>query len=102
MKNIFLLYLICFFHLDFLYNSATGYCPPECQTCQKRNLELEKRVNEQETLLRHYREEISKWMKMYYEAKEACFASVEKWIKLASGQAEKLMNLCAKYTCNKC
>jgi hypothetical protein len=101
MNNIYLYFFVLFFSYEFIY-SASSCSSSECQFCQKRNGELEKRVNEQETLLRHYREEISKWMKMYYEAKEACFGSIEKWIKLAGGQAEKLMNLCSKYTCNKC
>jgi len=82
---------------------ATSYSNTEnCTHCMKRYVEQEKRIHELEGLCRNYRDELAKWMKMYYEAKESCVATIEKWIKLAGAQAEKLMNLCAKYTSNKC
>lgn len=100
MKGIFFIFIYFLYFVNLLSSSKSS--PAEsissCLSCQARYDDSVKRLNELESQAKDLRTEISKWMKMYQACQENSLNMAEKWMKIATSLAEKIIGLTLKFS----
>jgi hypothetical protein len=93
-KNIILIFPIFF---SLLNCKVTKEVDKNCPNCNRTTVELKAEIKELESSNRKYRDEVAKWMKMYYEARDTSYSMCEKWMGEAAKYAEKVCTISTKF-----
>ena len=72
-----------------------------CDSCNVKIEELRKENTQLEALCRHYREEVAKWMKLYYDGQEKILDIARQAAKSISELTTKILQLQDKYSGRK-
>lgn len=95
-----LLFLIFSIMQQYNTKGETAHSKEKQSSCDHCNMKLEECKREVMTLesqCRHYREEIGKWMKMYYESKEQLLEYTRQAGKTIAELTSKILQLNEKY-----
>ena len=88
------LFLLLFFSISI--NCKKDHEKSHCSHCKTTN-DLKSEIKDLEASNRKYRDEIAKWMKMYYDARDGSYAMCEKWMGEAVKYAEKACTISTRY-----